>query len=126
MSTSDEECNNNMICLSCNKTIEEKPWISVNCHDDVVHGCSYLCTKNFRELIGLSYWKNVVNKEDFNEPRPVYGYTNKIKNTDITTGFGMDEIREEVKRENERIEMIELEFEEDYDSNDSFDEDNYY
>ena len=123
-SEEEEECI--VQCLKCKKEICEKPWITVKMDNQWYHGCSYLCANNFRELIGVGYWNHVVNKEDFNEPRPIYGYTNRILKKDITTGFGMDEIREEVKRENERIEMIELDFEDDYDSNDSFDEDNYY
>lgn len=125
MSTSDEECNHTMVCLCCNKTIHEKPWMSVNCNEEVVHGCSYLCSKQFRELVGNNYWKNVINKEDFNEPRPIYGYTNRIAKRDITTGFGMDEIREEIEKENERIELIEMEFEASSSDDSEYDEDNY-
>ena len=79
-----------------------------------------------REEIGKGHWKDVMNKEDFNEPRPVYSVTNHIpKVKDITTGFGLDEIRKEIDDENQRIEMLEYEY--DYQSSEEeyFDEENY-
>ena len=106
-------------CLNCNKEIEGKPWITVQCDPEfIVHGCSYLCSNDFRCLIGTNYWNNVVNKEDFNEPRPVYNYTNRMKK-DITTGFGMEQIRNEIMDEELRMKLIEEDYENessDYDS----------
>ena len=100
------------------------PWLIVKLDEECsVYGCSYLCANQFRELIGVGYWNKVVNKEDFSEPRPVYGYSNRVSNGDITTGFGMDEIKNEIQKENERIEMIEDDYE--YDIEYSSDEDNY-
>ena len=124
-SDEDGECNS-VQCLKCNKVIDGKPWLIVQVGEGMMYGCSYLCSNNFRELIGSDYWKHVVNKEDFNEPRPVFGYTNRSSQKDITTGFGIDEIREEIDEEEKRIEMIELEYELDG-SSDGFssDEDNY-
>tara|TARA_B100000686_G_C16775258_1_gene967990 strand:+ start:2033 stop:2413 length:381 start_codon:yes stop_codon:yes gene_type:complete len=119
--SSDEE-NDEIKCLKCNKVIDEKPWITIRFNEGCnVYGCSYLCANQFRELIGFGYWNYIVNKEDFNEPRPVFGYTNRLSKGDITTGFGMTQITEEVQNEINRIEMIEEEYY--YDS--SSDEDNY-
>ena len=124
---SDEETTILCQCINCDKVIKEKPWISVTCNDEVVHGCSYLCGMNFREILGNGYWKNVINKEDFNEPRPVFGFTNKVGKNDITTGFGMDEIREEIKKEEQRIELIEQNYDDEFsDDSSNFDEENYY
>lgn len=126
MSSDEEDCGT--ICLACKKEISEKPWLIVKLNEECfVYGCSYLCANQFRELIGIGYWNKVVNKEDFSEPRPVYGYSNRISNGDITTGFGMDEIKDEVQEENERIEMIEADYDYDYDYDTEYssDEDNY-
>ena len=119
MSSDEEDCK--VRCLKCNKEICEKPWITIRLEEDVVYGCSYLCAHQFKEIIGFGYWSNIVNKEDFNEPRPVFGYTNRISKGDITTGFGMDEITSEIQEETKRIEMIEEEYE--YES--TSDEENY-
>ena len=125
MSSDEEDQCNNIQCLNCKKVIDGKPWIIVQLDDKHVYGCSYLCSRNFKVLIGTGYWNNVMNKEDFNEPRPVYGYTSRSNNKDITTGFGIDEIKEEIDNEEKRIEMIEQEYEYDYSSDDSFCEDIY-
>jgi hypothetical protein len=66
---------------------------------------------------------SVVNKEDFNEPRPLLNYQKK---KDITTGFGMDDIREEIEEEEIRMNLIEQDYEEDSSSEENFDEENYY
>ena len=106
--SSDEEETNVIQCLKCKKEICGKPWLIVGLHEGyTVYGCSYLCANQFRELIGFGYWKNIINKEDFNEPRPVFGYTNRSFKGDITTGFDMDEITFEIEEETKRIEMIE-------------------
>ena len=121
-SEEEEECI--VQCLKCKKEICEKPWITVKMDNQWYHGCSYLCANNFRELIGVGYWNHVVNKEDFNEPRPVYGYSNRKLSTDITTGFGMEEIKLEIQEEDKRIELIEEQYYNDVSSEYS-DEDNY-
>lgn len=122
--SSDEECDLNK-CLNCQKVIDEKPWLIVKVEEKTIYGCSYGCSKHFRRLIGINYWSNVVNKEDFNEPRPIYGYTSRTSNKDITTGFGMDEIKHEIQLEDKRIKMLEDEYEEGYSSDDLISEDNY-
>ena len=122
MESTDETQTNEVRCLCCQKLIEGKPWIIVE-KDSMVYGCSYRCGIQFKTLIGNNYWDDVVNKEDFNEPRPVYGYTNRQSTKDITTGFGMTEIRDEITKEEIRIQMIEDEYENDSVSDDSdFDE----
>ena len=60
-------------CISCNNKIKGKPWITLYIEDNNyrIHACKYLCAKNIKHYVGNNYWKYVVNKEDFNEPRPV-------------------------------------------------------
>jgi len=110
-------------CLTCEKEIEGKPWISIDM-DCTYHSCSYLCSKNINETLGKGYWNHVINKEDFNEPRPTCQKHTK-RMGDITTGFGLDEIRDEIEQENQRIEMIEYEYEVSSSEEEMFDEDNY-
>ena len=117
------ELNEETQCFICNSTIEQKPWITVQCEDYQIHGCSYLCANQFRYKVGYGYWDNVVNKEDFNEPRPVINSNLYCK--DITTNFGIDEIRDEIKKEEEMITMIEEEYYDDID-NHFIDEYEYY
>jgi hypothetical protein len=113
-------------CLTCKKVIEGKPWISIEI-ECTYHGCSYLCSKSLHENFGNGYWTHVINKEDFDEPRPICQKPTKLMG-DITTGFGQDEIRDEIEQENQRTEMLEYEYECEFSSSeeDTFDEDNYY
>jgi hypothetical protein len=111
-------------CLTCENEIVGKPWISIEM-DCIYHGCSYLCSKNLNEKLGEGYWNHVINKEDFDEPRPTCQKPTKLM-SDITTGFGLDEIRDEIEQENQRIEMIEYAYEVSSSEEDTFDEDNYY
>ena len=109
----DEE-DNTITCINCNKELEDKPWISVNCDKgEVVHACKYSCAQRLKYYIGVGYWNRVINKEDFPGPRPVI--QSRIRE-DITTNFGIEEIRLEIKEEEERIQMIE---DYEYESDDS-------
>ena len=118
--SSDEE-GTTVQCLNCLESIGEKPWMSVEHKGAVIHSCSYLCTTKLHEHIGSGYWKNVINKEDFPEPRPLYSVTSKkVIRKDITTGFGLEEIRAEIEKENARVLEIEDYYENessDYESN---------
>ena len=115
---SDEIKIQNVECLHCKKTICGKPWISVMCTKGIVYGCSYRCGVQLNQYIGNGYWKDVMNKEDFNEPRPVSIYKRK----DHITFDDLSEIKRELEEEEERIRKIE----EDYDlsSSDYSDEEN--
>lgn len=97
-------------CVVCKCCISGKPWMTVTFEKDdyTVHACGYSCCNKLDTIIGKGYWKHVVNKEDFNEPRPVTLYRNK---EDITANFGIDEIRNEIKDEEKRILEIEEEWE---------------
>ena len=108
----------NVECLHCHKTIHGKPWISVNYKKSVVYGCSYSCSVRLNQHIGNGYWNDIINKEDFNEPRPVSNYKSK-KNI---TFDDLSEIKKELAEEEERVRKIE----EDYDlsSSDYSDEEN--
>ena len=108
----DEEEDNTIRCINCKKELEEKPWISVDCgKDPVVHACGYRCGQRLKYYVGVGYWHRVMNKEDFPGPRPV---TRAKYVGDITTNFGIEEIRKEIEEEEVRMEMIE-----DYESDDS-------
>lgn len=121
----EEETNNNVQCIHCKQEIIGKPWITVSIPDRDEYNiscCKYLCARNLKYYIGNGYWDNVINKEDFSEPRPVSVYTIK---KDITTNFGIDEIRDEINREEERILRIEEEYLDDYDDSYYSEEDIY-
>tara|TARA_B100000214_G_scaffold374361_1_gene356874 strand:- start:2472 stop:2867 length:396 start_codon:yes stop_codon:yes gene_type:complete len=108
----DEEEDNTIRCIDCKKELEGKPWITVDCgKDPAVHACGYRCGQRLKYYVGVGYWHRVMNKEDFPGPRPV---TRAKYVGDITTNFGIEEIRKEIEEEEERMEMIE-----DYDSDDS-------
>ena len=55
-------------CCNCLK-ITPDPWINYNSKkdDDIKYICSYLCSKK----VGSVGLENIINIEDFNEPRPV-------------------------------------------------------
>tara|TARA_Y100000996_G_scaffold415073_1_gene408076 strand:+ start:316 stop:690 length:375 start_codon:yes stop_codon:yes gene_type:complete len=107
----EEEEDNTIRCINCKKELNEKPWISVRCDEDIVHACKYGCAQRLKYYIGTGYWDRVINKEDFPGPRPVI--QSKVRK-DITTNFGIEEIRLEIEEEEKRIQMIE-----DYESDDS-------
>ena len=122
--SSDEE-NNTPQWLVCNKEFDSKPWLIVYCDKNYHYGCSYLCSRNFKGILGPNYWDGLINKEDFQEPRPVFGFTQRSNSKDITTGFGMYEIRQEIEDENLRIERIEEEYENES-SEDGFSDEDIY
>jgi NAD-dependent SIR2 family protein deacetylase len=105
-------------CSHCKKNITGKPWISVNYKKDVFHGCSYSCGIKLNRYVGNGYWKDVINKEDFNEPRPVSTYKER---KDITF-HDLSEIKRELAEEEERIQKMEEEY--DLSSSDYSDEEN--
>ena len=102
--------NEPITCIHCKSGNEGKPWITVCFQEDdyTVHACKYLCSKNLQYHIGKGYFKHVVNKEDFQEPRPLL--SNKVKG-DITANFGIQEIKDEISYEEKRMEMVEDEYE---------------
>tara|TARA_B100000029_G_scaffold225179_2_gene222995 strand:+ start:3829 stop:4227 length:399 start_codon:yes stop_codon:yes gene_type:complete len=104
-------------CIECSKIINGKPWISVCFPEDdyTVHACNYLCARKLKYHVGVGYWDNVVNKEDFNTLLiPVNTFRN-TKNNDITTNFHREEIIEEILKEDKRISDIENEYNNDMD-----------
>jgi len=58
-------------CYQCQLTKDGKPWITINFPDNLFHACSYLCYKAASESLPKKHFDLIVNKEDFNEPRPV-------------------------------------------------------
>ena len=65
------------ICKDVCDKYEGKEWISLkndNYFDSfrpVVHYCSYLCFQRNKDSLPKDHWKNVLNKADFDFPRPV-------------------------------------------------------
>ena len=106
-------------CLHCKKEIIGKPWISVQTKNGIVYGCSYTCSSNLKCYIGSGYWKDVINKEDFNEPRPVINSSEK----ENITFDDLSEIKKEILEEEERVRKIEEDYE-NY-SSDYSDEENF-
>lgn len=112
---------NKNICYDCKTEIKGKPWITLSCDkgDFFVYCCSYKCSKYLGKYMGGSYWDKIVNKEDFNEPRPVMS---NFKREDITCNFDRDKILKEIEYEEKLDELVEQHF--DY-STDEFISDDY-
>lgn len=100
-------------CYGCSCTFDRKPWLIVDFKEDDIqyYTCSYICTNKLNKHLKISYWDHIVNKEDFTGRdflRPI----TKIKNkSDITVGFDMEEIRNEILSEEKRIQQIEKDWE---------------
>ena len=108
-------------CFDCKTEIVGKPWLTLLCDNSFyVYCCSYKCSKYLGKYMGGPYWDKVVNKEDFNEPRPVLPNFHKRK--DITCNFQRDEILREIEYEEKLDELIENQY--DY-STDEFISDDY-
>lgn len=109
MDESEKVKSNVNTCVHCSKVINGKPWITVHYPEDdyTVHACGYMCGVRLKYHIGIGYWDNVVNKEDFNTNLiPVETFNPKIK-TDITANFQREENIREILNEEKRIENIE-------------------
>lgn len=74
-------------CVQCHKTINEKPWISVMNNGCIINACGYSCSNHLSKYVGIGYFDRIINKEDFNEPRPVVNF--KIT-TEITSSSYFD------------------------------------
>ena len=60
------------ICNKCNKTIDGKPWITIQFSENIFNACSYLCYNHCRKyVLPKDHFYLIVNKEDFNHPRPI-------------------------------------------------------
>tara|TARA_Y100001958_G_scaffold157316_1_gene152075 strand:+ start:862 stop:1251 length:390 start_codon:yes stop_codon:yes gene_type:complete len=115
-----EKILNKNICYDCKTEIKGKPWITLLCDNSFnVYCCSYKCSKYLGKYMGGPYWDKIVNKEDFNEPRPVMP---NFKRKDITCNFQRDEILKELEYEEKLDELVERHF--DY-STDEFISDDY-
>ena len=114
---------NEVKCFDCKKSIEGKPWITLSCDkgEFFIYGCSYSCSKHLHRYMGGSYWEKIVNKEDFDMPRPVT--TCRVKK-DITNNQDLQETIQDIEEEEEekRIQMIEDYYNE---SSDEFISDDY-
>ena len=120
---SDSEKVNNLNdkkCFDCKTEIKGKPWTTLLCDDSFyVYCCSYKCSKYLGKYMGGPYWDKIVNKEDYNEPRPVMP---NFKRKDITCNFQRDEILKELEYGEKLDELVERQF--DY-STDEFISDDY-
>lgn len=111
------------MCDSCEKKISGKPWMTVLNAGIYKHVCCHTCANTYTNKYGGGYWDQIVNKEDFNEPRPVLAvYKNKHQRKDITSGFDMEEVRRELEIES----SIESDYDYGYDEVSTTDEDEFY
>ena len=77
----DTDFNHSLQCIHCKCLLNGKPWLSVNYEEKIYNACKYNCGVKMHLYVGTNYWEKVINKEDFNEPRPVF----QVRNiTDIT------------------------------------------
>jgi hypothetical protein len=101
-------------CDSCEKVISKKPWMTVlnkGIHKNV---CCYTCANNYTKNYGGGYWKEIVNKEDFNGLRPVFEVHNiNSQMLDITDEFDIEEIK--IELEHETINSSGSDYDSDYD-----------
>ena len=74
-------------CVQCHKTINEKPWISVMNNGCIINACGYSCSNHLSKYVGIGYFDRIINKEDFNEPRPVVNFKTT---TEITSSSYFD------------------------------------
>lgn len=60
------------ICNKCNSKCEGKPWITIQFSENTFKACSYLCYNHCRKyVLPKDHFDLIVNKEDFNHPRPI-------------------------------------------------------
>ena len=113
LSDSEEEASTRIQCIHCKSIIEGKPWITVLHNKQNIYGCKYSCGKQIGYHIGHGYWENVVNKEDFNEPRPVTKFNVQ---KDITSkSYFNTQLRDEIDQEQLLVDQEELDYQELYD-----------
>ena len=114
-------------CFGCSKMFNDKPWMIVKNHSEGESNynlCSHTCSNKFTLFNGPGYWNDILNKEDFNEPRPVFEvYRNDsiFNRKDITSGYDIEQIREQINMEQIENENYERMLEEDYTSSDEDD-----
>lgn len=114
------------MCDSCEKTISGKPWMTVLNAGVYKHVCRHTCATTYTNKYGGGYWDQIVNKEDFNEPRPVFAvYKNKTQRKDITSGFDMEEVRRELEIESSNESDYDYSYDENSTTDDDFYEENY-
>jgi len=91
-------------CCVCNKFISGKPWMSVTTEiNQIKHCCSYICSNDIRRMVGHNYLERIVNKEDFQHVTPVVYKKDPIIITDVER----NQIKAEIEKEDQRIQMIE-------------------
>ena len=108
-------------CFSCSEMFCDKPWMIVknyNKEECDYNLCSYICSNRFTVFNGPGYWDDILNKEDFDEPRPVNFCRNDstFNRKDITSGYDIEQIREQINREQLENEQYERMLEENYTS----------
>ena len=102
-----EDINYATQCFNCKQSFTAKPWISVQCEEHIIHGCSYKCGIQLKDHIGKGYWDDIINKEDFNEPRPNLSYKSPTE---------LELIK--IELEEEQLMNEEMEYDNDSDDND--------
>lgn len=96
-------------CIVCKKTIEGKPWISIECDKGcVIHGCSYICNNRIGIYRGNNY--RVINKEDFNYLFPIVDSKKPLK----IDSYIRENLLQEIEDEERRMKLLEEEYELEY------------
>ena len=113
LSDSEEEAQNRIQCIHCKSIIEGKPWITVFHKEKYIYGCKYMCSKQLACHIGHGYWENVVNKEDFSEPRPVTRF--QVQKDLTSKSYFNTQIRDEIDQEQRMVDQDEQDYQEQYD-----------
>ena len=98
-----------------------KFFIHMDIDGDDKYICSYLCSKDMHITYGKGYFKYVVNRGDFNHPRPLVDNVvdDRFKvNKDIYDGERYDFFCG-LEDEDKRVELLEIEYERNSSSSDT-------
>ena len=113
-----------MNCAICQKTIEGKPWISINYDSEtVIHGCSYICNTRMEQIVGKNHYEKVINKSDFNYLFPIIATSSK--NVDITHKINREDLLREIEEEQAWVELKEQEYGQSSESDDDWENSEY-
>jgi hypothetical protein len=82
-----------MNCVICNDVCDKydgKVWITLknenyyDTYSPMIHYCSYLCHQRNKHHLPKDHWKNVMNKEDFDDLRPIVN-SSQVKSFEYIT-----------------------------------------
>ena len=110
-------------CVHCKKVIQEKPWISVMNNGCFINACGYRCSNHLSKYVGVGYFDRVVNKEDFNEPRPVMNFKTTVEIT--STSYFDRGCRDIVDEEQKDLDKVFNDYSEYYNESSNSDDEDY-